>query len=123
MSLRDPASVLRAVSRLRALCLALPHVPTPAEETRLERFRALVAAPWSATAADAGAIADGWRDWWRDGQTDALLDMAARLPSPVIEGDRRLAAYLAGARTAATADRAVPVRRSTTREFHVEARS
>jgi len=118
MSPRDPASALRAVSRLRALCLALPHVPAPAEETRLERFRALVAAPGSATATDAVAIGDGWRAWWRDGRTDRLLDMAAHLPSPVIEGDRRLATYLAAARAAAER-----VRRSTTRESHLEARS
>lgn len=97
MSPRDPAERLRSVSALRALCLALPHVPTPAESRRLERFRALAAAPESATLDDRDAIADGWRDWWRAGRVDALLAMAARVPASLVEGDRRLAAYAVAA--------------------------
>lgn len=106
MSTRDVAAALRKVSELRALCLRLPHLPTPLETERLERFEALAAAPELATENDVEALAAGWREWWRTGRAEELLAMAARVPSGLRESDRRLATYAvaAAARTKGTAD-------------------
>jgi hypothetical protein len=89
----DVSAVLRAVSALRALCLGLPHLPTPAEAEQLRRFDALAASPGSATERDRDALAAGWRLWWRTGQLDRLRDMAKRLPPQLVEGDRDLSSY------------------------------
>jgi hypothetical protein len=93
----DAARALRAVAALRALCLALPHVATPAERARLGRFEALAASPHGARDEDVDTLAAGWRDWWRRGRSDELLRMAGALPPRLIGGDRRLAAYLRAA--------------------------
>ncbi|MBI2015069.1 MAG: hypothetical protein HYS77_05975, partial [Candidatus Rokubacteria bacterium] len=61
----DVSTTLRKVSALRALCLRLPHLPTPGEQALLRRFEALVAAPETAIDADIEALAAGWRRWWR----------------------------------------------------------
>ena len=100
---RDAAATLRAVSALRALCLALPHVPTPAEGLRLRRFEALVVSPGSAGPDDIDALLAGWRDWWRRGRIEDLLAMATRLPVALTQGDRRLASYVLAAREASSA--------------------
>jgi hypothetical protein len=97
MSVRDAAATLRVVSALRALCLALPHVPTPAELDRLRRFEQLVMSPESAGHDDIEAMVAGWREWWRRDRTDDLLAMANRLPPSLVQQDRRLASYLLGA--------------------------
>jgi len=96
----DPARAIRKASALRSLCLSLPHVPTPAEVGRLRRFDELVAQPESATAGDLEALATGWRRWWRQGDTERLRLMAARVPGALLDADRRLATYAcaAGAR-------------------------
>ena len=85
---------LRAVSALRTLCLRLPHVPTPAEVARLERFDALVAAPERATERDVEALATGWSRWWREGRTTELSDMSRRIDAELIDSDRRLASFV-----------------------------
>jgi hypothetical protein len=84
---------LRSVSALRALCLRLPHVPTPAELARLERFDALVAAPAPATERDVEALAAGWARWWRDGRKAELAEMARRVDATLVNSDRRLASF------------------------------
>lgn len=94
---RDVASRLRAVSQLRRLCLSLPHVPTPAERRLLVRFEQLAQAPETAAAIDADAIAVGWRAWWRARDVAEIVAMARRLPSVLIDGDRRLATFAAAA--------------------------
>jgi hypothetical protein len=98
--LRDVSTSLRAVSRLRGLCLRLPHIATPAEERLLARFEQIVAAPTSATAADVDAITTGWRTWWRAGRPNEIATMARELPSDLVDGDRWLATFAvaAGAR-------------------------
>ena len=100
---RDVAAVLRKVSALRALCLRLPHLTTPAERKLLRRFDALVVSPSAATDADTEALVAGWRQWWREGRTDALCAMADRLPAGTTERDRDLAAYLGAARSRVSA--------------------
>jgi hypothetical protein len=97
MSGTDPARALRAASDLRALCLALPHVPTPAEADRLARFERLAAAPASAGVADVDSVVAGWRQWWRLGRVDELLAMARALPAHVVQGDRHLASLAVAA--------------------------
>ena len=96
----DAAARLRQAAALRALCLRLPHVPTPKELQALERFAALVAAPEHATAPDVDALAAGWSSWWREGRMTNLAAMALRVPRELIEGDRRLASYAEAARLA-----------------------
>jgi hypothetical protein len=92
----DVAPTLRKVAALRALCLRLPHVPTPAEARSLARFEDLAASPGRATPGDVEAIVAGWRGWWRERRTAELAAMARALPPGLVGGDRRLAA-LAGA--------------------------
>jgi hypothetical protein len=89
----DATAAIRKVSALRALCLRLPHLPTPAEAARLRRCEALAVSPESATRADVEALATGWRRWWHLGETERLRAMAARVPSDLIDADRRLAQY------------------------------
>lgn len=89
----DATAAIRKASALRALCLRLPHVPTPAEVERLRRCEALAASPESATTTDVEALAAGWRNWWRRGETERLRAMAARVPTALINADRRLAQY------------------------------
>lgn len=89
----DATVAIRKASALRALCLRLPHVPTPAEAARLRRCEALAVSPESATGADVEALAAGWRRWWHLGETERLRAMAARVPAGLIDTDRRLALY------------------------------
>jgi len=89
----DATAAIRKVSALNALCLRLPHLPTPAEVARLRRCEALAASPESATIADVEALATGWRRWWRRGETEQLRAMATRVPAGLINADRRLAQY------------------------------
>ncbi len=93
----DVATTLRTVAALRALCLRLPHLPTPTEAERLRRFEALAESPQSATDEDIEALVAGWRRWWRAGDNDRLLAMAAQLPAGLVDGDRRLSSYVHGA--------------------------
>ena len=95
----NATAAIRKVSTLRALCLRLPHVPTPAEAELLRRCEALAVSPESATRADVEALAVGWRRWWRLGETERLRAMAARVPAGLIDADRRLATYIAGVRS------------------------
>jgi hypothetical protein len=89
----NATAAIRKASALRALCLRLPHLPTPAEIARLGRCESLAGTPESATAADVDALAAGWRSWWRRGETERLRAMALRVPARLINSDRRLATY------------------------------
>ena len=93
----DAEGAIRRVAALRALCLSLPHVPTPAERALLRRFSELVKAPGSATSADLDALAAGWRLWWREGEAERLRAMAAHLPAALVNADRRVATYACAA--------------------------
>ena len=98
----DVSAALRTVSALRRLCLRLPHVPTPTELGRLERFRKIVAAPEQATEDDLEAVLAGWSSWWREGKLADLAAMERRLARRLIESDRRLAALAMAARMSAS---------------------
>ena len=93
MIARDVATTLRRVAALRALCLGLPHVPTPAESALLRRFEVLARTPQAAVEADVEAIAAGWHAWWRGGEHRRIVEMVASLPVSLVDGDRRLATY------------------------------
>ncbi len=93
----DAATAIRKVSALRALCLRLPHVATPTELSRLQRFGELSVAPESATIGDVEALVAGWRRWWYQGETERLRAMAARVPAALMHSDRRLALYACAA--------------------------
>jgi len=93
----DPARAIQKASALRSLCQSLPHLPTPADIARLRRFDELVAQPESATGSDLDALATGWRRWWRQGDTERLRAMAARVPVALLAADRRLATYACAA--------------------------
>lgn len=94
---RDIASSFRAVSQLRRLCLSLPHVPPPAERRLLARFEDLVTSPESATKTDVDALAAGWRAWWRASRVSDLAAMSSKVPTGVIDSDRRLTTYAVAA--------------------------
>lgn len=100
MKLRDAGPTLRAVSALRTLCASLPHVPTPAEARRLERFATFAVTPGLAGLEDVDTLLAGWRQWWRDGRTGDLLAMASGLAPDLLAADRRLVMYLLAAREA-----------------------
>ena len=93
MIARDVGATLRRVAELRALCLRLPHVPTPAESALLRRFDVLARNPQEALDADVKAIAAGWSAWWRSGEHRRIAEMADALPLGLVDGDRRLATY------------------------------
>jgi len=93
----DAATAIRKVSALRALCLRLPHVATPTELSRLQRFGELSVAPESATIGDVEALVAGWRRWWYQGETERLRGMVARVPAALVHGDSRLAPYACAA--------------------------
>jgi hypothetical protein len=93
MTGEEVASRLATVSALRALCLRLPHVPTPTEVARLKRFDALVEMPERATERDLEALVAGWSRWWREGRTAELFDMSRRVDGALIDSDRRLASF------------------------------
>ena len=102
MNPRDAGPILRAASALRALCLTLPHLPTPAETRQLERFASLAASPGLAGHDDVETLLAGWRQWWRDGRTADLRVMASRLAPALMQEDRRLVAYVVAAREASS---------------------
>ncbi|OGL17104.1 MAG: hypothetical protein A3F92_12440 [Candidatus Rokubacteria bacterium RIFCSPLOWO2_12_FULL_71_22] len=108
MTARDATLALRKVAALRALCLRLPHLPTPAEQERLRQFETLVASPEAATDVDVDALVVGWRRWWLTGRIDLLLAMASRLPAALAERDLRLAGYLQAARMRNSAEERPP---------------
>lgn len=93
MTSRDVSPALRKASALRALCLQLPHRPTRIESERLRSFEALVAEPDRVTEADVEVLLVGWRQWWREGDVDALWRMGTKVPLRVIERDRWLSTW------------------------------
>jgi hypothetical protein len=93
----DATTAIRKASALRALCLRLPHVPTPREIHLLQRFGEVAAAPESATIDELEALVAGWRRWWYQGETECLRAMAARVPAALLYSDRRLALYACAA--------------------------
>lgn len=95
----DVTARLSTVAALRALCLLLPHIATPAEIERLKRFDALVEAPERASDEDVDAVAAGWTRWWREGRTHELSQMARRLDPALVDSDRRLASFAVACRS------------------------
>lgn len=91
MTVAEVAARLAAASALRTLGVRLPHLPTPTERERLQRFEALVPAPERATERDVEALVAGWSRWWREGRRAELSGMAQRLEAALIDSDRRLA--------------------------------
>ena len=100
----DVGATFRKVTALRALCLRLPHLPTPREESWMRRFDIIAAAPSSATPDDGDALAAGWRRWWRQGRREAIAVMARALPAGILEADRRLASFACAAQPPAEGD-------------------
>src|SRR5437763_16419393 len=98
MKAREVGSTLRAVSGLRTLCLSLPHVPTPAEARRLERFATFTAMRGLAGLEDVDTLLAGWRQWGRGGRTGALLALAAGLAPALLAADRPAVLSLLAAR-------------------------
>jgi uracil-DNA glycosylase len=89
---------LRRVAALRGLCLRLQHIPTPGEERLLTHFWALADSPQEVRQDDVQAVAVGWRRWWRAGEIDRLLSMAAALPPALICLGREATTHLMAAR-------------------------
>jgi hypothetical protein len=102
---RDADEPLRALSALRELFGALPHLPTEVETQRLRRFESLVESPALADRNDVEALVAGWRRWWRNGMTNDLVTMARRLPPALLEHDARLLSYLEAAKVTQAGDR------------------
>ena len=99
MTSEEVTARLNTVSALRALCLRLPHVPTPTEIARLKRFDVLVDTPEDATDRDIDVLVAGWSRWWREGRTAALSEMARRVDAALIDSDRRLASFAVACRS------------------------
>ena len=94
----DADRAFKKASELRRLCLSLPHLSTPAEQRRLERFDGIVLAPGSATHHDVGAIVAGWRNWWRAQRFQDIERMASELPPDIVDRDRDLAMFAVAVR-------------------------
>ena len=100
---RSVEHTLTTISVLRKLCLALPHAPTPEEVRRLERFERLRrgAAPLSGD--DVETLRTGLRHCWRSQEIGTLLEMAARIPSELLEWDRWLQSFVVATQALAAA--------------------
>lgn len=91
-------AALIMVSQLRALFSRLPHLGTPRERTGLEEFRGYrrVAGPLAEVRIP--PVRTGFREAWRVGDLEAILDVGQRIPEAILRADPDIQAYYVMAR-------------------------
>ncbi|OGB94240.1 MAG: hypothetical protein A2Z31_09685 [candidate division NC10 bacterium RBG_16_65_8] len=87
-------AVLLMVSRLRDLFLQLPHLPTPRERAELTEFSKYQHPDCSLDNASLQAVRTGFREAWRKGDLEAILNVRQRLPKEILRGDLEIQAYV-----------------------------
>jgi len=91
---RPVEDVLVTIAALRRLCLTLPHALTPDEARRLDRFERLRQGAAPPSEEDIEALRTGLRHCWRRGDAGTLREIAARIPSDLLDRDRWLQSFM-----------------------------
>jgi len=84
---QEVTAALVMLSQLRALFLQLPHLGTPRERAELEEFRGYRRTAWRLVGARVPAVRTGFREAWRVGDLEAILDVGQRIPEAILQGD------------------------------------
>ncbi len=106
MSRRNPGlgsdaevtSALLMVSQLRDLFLRLPHLSTPRERAELGEFRGYQQSKGTLRVARVPVVRTGFREAWRRGEFEAILDVGERIPEGMFREDLDIQMYYVMAR-------------------------
>lgn len=90
----EVTAALLMVSRLRDLCLQLPHLPTPREQAELAEFSKYRHPDRSLDNASLQVLRTGFREAWRKGDLEAILNVRQRLPEEILRGDLEIQTYV-----------------------------
>jgi hypothetical protein len=86
-------AALLMVSQLRDLCLQLPHLPTPRERAELIEFSRYQHPGCSLGDASLQVVRTGFREAWRKGDPEAILNVCRRLPGESLRNDLEIQMY------------------------------
>ncbi len=89
----EVTAALVMVSQLRALFLQLPHLGTPRERTELEEFRGYRFTRGPLAGARVPVVRTGFREAWRTGDHEAILDVGQRIPDAILQADLDIQTY------------------------------
>lgn len=95
---QEVTATLVMLSKLRALFLQLPHLGTPRERAELEEFRGYRRTAGRLAGARVPAVCTGFREAWRVGDLEAILDVGQRIPEAILQGDLDIQTYYEMAR-------------------------
>lgn len=87
-------AALLMVSQLRDLFLQLPHLPTPRERAELAEFSKYQHPDCSLDDASRQVVRTGFREAWRKGDLEAILNVRQRLPKEILRNDLEIQAYV-----------------------------
>jgi len=87
-------AALLMVSQLRDLFLQLPHLPTPRESAELAEFSKYQHPDCSLDDASRQVVRTGFREAWRKGDLEAILNLRQRLPKEILRNDLEIQAYV-----------------------------
>jgi len=95
---REITTALMMVSQLRDLFLRLPHLTTPREQAELDDFHRYRRSKGPLELARASVVQTGFREAWRTGDLEAILDVGQRVPEAMLRGDLDIQMYCVMAR-------------------------
>lgn len=86
-------TTLLMVSQLRDLFLRLPHLSTPRERAELEEFQGYRKSKGKLETVRIPVVQTGFREAWRTGDLDSILDVGQRIPDTILRGDLDIQMY------------------------------